>query len=112
DKAYRDTGPVPGGRLMALTSKDDVRRVDVHDGWVDVRAGLGIADLLSLTDGQGFAALSNPTPEVLLRMLQRAVVAWSYDEEVTPEAVDRLDMLASIEVFSAVREVLVGDEKK
>ena len=97
---------------MALVKEDAVQRVEVHDGWVDIKANLSIGAVLGMVKGSSLAALTSPTPETISAMLSAAIVAWSYDDLVTPENIARLDMAAALEVLDAINQQFMGTEKK
>jgi hypothetical protein len=97
---------------MALVKPGDVKRVEVHDGWIDIKAALSIGAVLGMVNGGALSDLQNPTPDVIKGMLRASIVAWSYDDPVTPENVEMLDMDAVTAVFEAVNELLDGGDSK
>lgn len=89
---------------MALVKADAVQRIEVHDGWIDVRAAATVGHLMEMAGGESLAILSNPTAAVLHRMLIEFIVAWSYDEPVTPENIKQLDMDATTSLMEFINE--------
>jgi hypothetical protein len=97
---------------MALVKEDAVQRVEVHDGWIDIRANLSIGVTLGMVQGRTLAALSQRTPETVTAMLIGGIVAWSYDDPVTPENIARLELHVAAPVLNAIDELFEGPQKK
>jgi len=97
---------------MALVKEDAVQRVEVHDGWVDVRAAATVGQLMGIAGDSNLSALANPTADVLHAMLREFIVAWSYDDPVSPENIKLLDMDATTSILEVINEKLGASEKK
>lgn len=97
---------------MALVKEDAVQRVEVHDGWIDVKAAATVGLLMDIGGNDYLSVLSNPTGGILHRMLCAFIVGWSYDDPVTPENIKLLDMDATTSVMAFVQEGVGVDQKK
>jgi len=97
---------------MALVKEDAVQRVEVHDGWIDVRAAITVQQLMDMAGDDNLAVLANPNGPVLLRILTAVIVAWSYDDPPTPENIRLLDMDAMTSVIGYVQGNMGVDQKK
>jgi len=91
---------------MALVKGDKLRRVEVHDGWIDIHGTLTVGDVRAMAKGENLNALMDPTPEMMFSILRSVIVAWSYDDPVTPENIDLLDFDATTSVFEAFSEMM------
>jgi len=97
---------------MALVKADAVQRIEVHDGWIDVRAAATVGQLMGIAGSDNLSSLANPTGDVLHRMLVEFVVAWSYDEPVTPEIIKQLDLDATTSVMEFIQGKMGVNPKK
>lgn len=73
---------------MALINSQDNRKIDIpHEPgqWVLVRPP-------TVADIRQASAESASEMQIGLDLVMRLVVGWSYDEPVTPDAIDRLDL--------------------
>ena len=91
---------------MALVKGDQLRRDDVHDGWIDIHGTLTVGDVRAMAKGNTLDSLMKPTPEMMFSIMQSIIVAWSYDDPVTPENIDLLDFDATTSVFEAFSEMI------
>ena len=98
---------------MPLVKEGQTRRIELEDGeWIDIHAALGLGRILAMANGGSLASLAEPTPEIVRGMLRQAIIAWSYDEPVNEENIERLELGAAMEVFSVLNETFWGDQKK
>lgn len=97
---------------MAIVKEEAVRRVDVHDGWVEVRETVTVGDVKKLTANRGLQELASGDSSMMFELLTRFIVAWSYEDEVTPENIEALDWDAATSVMGVIGELLGTNQKK
>lgn len=97
---------------MGLIDDSAIQRVEVLDGWIDIKANLSIGAVLGMVQGRSLSALGTRTPETVTAMLNGGIVAWSYDEPLTPENIARLDFRVAAQVLNKIDDLFAGDPKK
>ena len=93
---------------MAILKPGDTREIKVHDGTVIIRTSLSIGSLFDAAEGKSLESFATPGKAETLAMLEAAIVAWSYPEEVTPENIANLDVEAATEVLDALNSAMWG----